>query len=83
VAQQNMSKRGARRMEVYINSEWTQCYDGDSYMAEALIWSQNSNRGASIHTTGFTAEEADAKLLGILRELKLIPETFTKDAEAR
>jgi hypothetical protein len=70
-------------MEVYINSEWTQCYDGDSYMAEALIWSQHSNRGASIHTTGFTAEEADAKLLGILRELKLIPETFTKDAEAR
>jgi hypothetical protein len=68
-------------MEVYINNEWTKRYDGDAYMAEALIWSQSSNRGASIHTTGFTAEEADAKLLGILRELKLIPETFTRDTQ--
>jgi hypothetical protein len=50
-------------------------------MAEALIWSQNGNRGASIHTTGITAEEADAKLMGILSELKLIPETFTKDTQ--
>jgi hypothetical protein len=76
-----MSKRGTRRMEVYFNSEWTKCYDGDSYMAEALIWSQNGNRGASIHTTGITAEEADAKLMGILSGLKLIPETFTKDTQ--
>jgi hypothetical protein len=67
-------------MEVYINNEWTKSYDGDSYMAEAFIWSKSGNR-ASIHTTGATAEEADAKLMGILSELKLIPETFTKDTQ--
>jgi hypothetical protein len=35
----------------------------------------------SIYSTGATAEEADAKLIGALSELKLVPETSTKDAQ--
>jgi hypothetical protein len=64
-------------MELYINNKWTECY-GDSYIAEAIAWSENGNH-ASIYTTGVTAEEADAKLVGALRELQLIPETSVKD----
>jgi hypothetical protein len=60
-------------MDLYINTTWTQCY-GDSYIAEAIAWSENGNH-ATIYTTGATAEEADAKLMGAMRELKLIPET--------
>jgi hypothetical protein len=67
-------------MELYINNEWTKCYGGNSYIAEAIIWSQNGNH-ASIYTTGATAEEADAKLMGALNELKLIPETLKKDSQ--
>ena len=40
-------------MEVYINSEWTKCY-GNSWYAEAILWSENGNH-ASIYTTGSTA----------------------------
>ncbi len=58
-------------MELYVNSTWTQCY-GNSYIAEAIAWSENGNH-ASIYTMGLTAEEADAKLMGALRELKLMP----------
>jgi hypothetical protein len=64
-------------MEVYINSEWTKCY-GNSWYAEAILWSENGNH-ASIYTTGSTAEEADAKLIGALRELKLVTHKATKD----
>ena len=64
-------------MELYINNKWTQCY-GNSYIAEAIVWSEDGNH-ASIYTTGLTAEEADAKLMGALHELKHIPETSTKD----
>jgi hypothetical protein len=64
-------------MELYINTKWTECY-GNSYIAEAIAWSENGNH-ASISTTGLTAEEADTKLMGALHELKLIPETSTKD----
>ena len=60
-------------MELYINNKWTACY-GNSYIAEAIAWSENGNH-ASIYTTGITAKEADDKLKGALRELKLIPET--------
>jgi hypothetical protein len=67
-------------MELYINNEWTKCYGGNSYMAEAIIWSENGNH-ASIYTTGATAEEADTKLLAALSELKLMPETSTKDVQ--
>ena len=64
-------------MELYINNKWTECY-GDSYIAEAIAWSENGNH-ATIHTMGGTAEEADAKLIGAMRELKLIPETSVAD----
>lgn len=64
-------------MELYFNNKWTECY-GESYIAEAIAWSENGNH-ASIYAMGATAEEADAKLIGALRELKLMPETSTKD----
>jgi hypothetical protein len=64
-------------MELYFNTKWTECY-GNAYIAEAIAWSENGNH-ASIYTTGLTAEEADAKLMRALHELKLIPETSTKD----
>ena len=64
-------------MEVYLNSNWTECY-GNSYIAEAIAWSENGNH-ATVYTMGTTAAEADARLLGALRELKLIPETANKD----
>ena len=57
-------------MELYVNSNWTQCY-GNSYIAEAIAWSENGNY-ATISTTGITAREADAKLRGVLRELHLL-----------
>ena len=60
-------------MELYVNSNWTACY-ADAYIAEAIAWSGNGNH-ATIYTTGATAEEADAKLMGAMCELKLIPET--------
>ena len=66
-------------MELYINTKWTECY-GNSYIAEAIAWSENGNH-ASIYTTGLTAEEADTKLMGALHELKLIPETSTTDKQ--
>jgi hypothetical protein len=64
-------------MELYINDNWTECY-GNFYIAEAILWSENGNH-ASICTTGGTAEEADAKLIGALRELKLVPQKVAKD----
>jgi hypothetical protein len=64
-------------MELYINNKWTKCY-ANSYIAEAIAWSGNGNH-ATIYTTGATAEEADAKLMGAIRELKLIPETSVAD----
>jgi hypothetical protein len=67
-------------MELYINTEWTKCYGENYYIAESIIWSENANH-ASIYTTGATAEEADAKLMGALSELKLVPERSTKDVQ--
>ena len=64
-------------MELYINNKWTEG-DGDSYIAEAIAWSGNGNH-ATIYTTGATAEEADAKLMGAILEQKLIPETSAAD----
>jgi len=64
-------------MELYVNSNWTECY-GNSYIAEAIACSENGNH-ATVYTTGTTAEEADDKLLGALRELKLVPEPANKD----
>lgn len=68
-------------MELYINDKWTECY-GNSYVAEAIAWSENGNH-ASIYTTGNTAEEADAKLVGALRELKLIPGASAKTSSSK
>jgi hypothetical protein len=64
-------------MELYINNKWTECY-GNSYVAEAIVWSENGNH-ASIYATGGTAEEADVKLMGALRELNLVPQKATTD----
>ena len=64
-------------MELYINERWTECY-GNSYIAEAIAWSETGNH-ASIYTTGVTAEEANASLMNALRELDLVPQEATKD----
>jgi hypothetical protein len=64
-------------MELYINDGWTECY-GNSYIAEAIAWSETGNH-ASIYSTGVTAEEANTRLLNALRELELVPQEATKD----
>jgi hypothetical protein len=66
-------------MELYINSSWTKLY-GNSYIAEALAWSESGNH-ATVYATGTTADEANAKLLSALRELRLIPEAFSARGE--
>jgi hypothetical protein len=64
-------------MELYVNNDWTERY-ANSYIAEAIAWSENGNH-ATIYTMGISAEEADAKLRGALRELGLMPETSLKE----
>lgn len=66
-------------MELYINSTWTKLY-GDAYVAEVIAWSENGNH-ATIYTMGSTADEADAKLMSALRELKLVPRTSVPKEE--
>jgi hypothetical protein len=66
-------------MELYVNTKWTECY-GNSYIAEAIAWSENGNH-ATIFTMGASAQEADTKLMGALRELKLVPETSPMKGE--
>ena len=61
-------------MELYINRTWTKRY-GNAYIAEAFAWSESGNH-ATIYTTGHTAEEANATLLGMLRELRILPVAF-------
>jgi hypothetical protein len=68
-------------MELYINSNWTERYE-KTYIAEAIALSEHGNH-ATIYTTGATAQEANAKLVGALRELRLIPETSMKDERDR
>jgi hypothetical protein len=65
-------------MELYLNTNWTGWY-ANVYIAEAIAWSENGNH-ATISTTGSTAEEANAKLVGALGELRLRPEVSRKDA---
>jgi hypothetical protein len=67
-------------MELYINNNWTECY-ANSYIAEAIAWSENGNH-ATIYAVGDTAEEADAKLVGALRELKLMAEASSAKGDA-
>lgn len=68
-------------MELFINRNWTERH-ANAYIAEAIAWSENGNH-ATIFTVGITAEEADAKLVGALRELNLIPEAPLKDVDSR
>jgi hypothetical protein len=63
-------------MELYINSSWTRCYE-NGCVAEAIAWSENGNH-ATIYTMGITAQEADAKLMGALGGLHLVPEASIK-----
>jgi hypothetical protein len=63
-------------MELYINNSWTERY-GNAHIAEAIAWSENGNH-ATIYTVGPTAEEANAKLMDALGELKLMPEMSKK-----
>ncbi len=64
-------------MELYVNSTWTERY-ANSYIAEAVAWSENGNH-ATIFAAGISADEADAKLRGALRELNLLPETSLRN----
>jgi mevalonate pyrophosphate decarboxylase len=64
-------------MELYVNSAWSEYRANSYYTAEAIAWSENGNH-VTIYTTGKTAQEANAKLEGALRELRLIPETPMK-----
>jgi hypothetical protein len=64
-------------MELYVNNKWTQSV-GHSYLAEAIAWSENGNH-ATIYTMGGTAQEADSKLMGALRDLKLMPQKAIRD----
>ena len=59
-------------MELYINSTWTGYYR-DAYVAEAIAFSEHGNH-ATLIARGDTADEANAKLMGALQELKLISE---------
>jgi len=72
-------RRRVRQMELYVNSNWTQCY-ANSYIAEAIACSENGNH-ATIYTMGNTADEADSKLMVALRELKLMPQKAMKEEE--
>lgn len=60
-----------REMELYINNSWTESYE-NAYIAEAIACSENGNH-ATIYTVGLSAKEAEAKLMGALGELKLMP----------
>jgi hypothetical protein len=60
------------KMELYINSSWTEHHAG-TYLAQAIVFSEHGNH-ATIYATGITADEANTKLMGALRELKLLPE---------
>jgi hypothetical protein len=64
-------------MELYLNSRWTKLH-GNAYIAEALAWSDNGNH-ATIFATGDTTDEANAKLIGALREFKLLPEAVSAE----
>ena len=68
-------------MELYVNNSWTERY-GNVYIAEAVAWSENGNH-ATVYTVGLTAEEADAKLGGALRELKLMSDASSAKGDAK
>ncbi len=63
-------------MDLYINCEWIE-QRGNIYVAEAIACSENANH-AAIYATGNAADEAYDKLIGALRELRLMPEASMK-----
>jgi hypothetical protein len=63
-------------MELYINTSWTERY-GNAYIAGPIACSENGNH-ATIYTVGSTTEEANAKLMSALCELKLMPKMSKK-----
>ncbi len=63
-------------MELYVNTKWTECY-GNSYIAEAIAWSENGNH-ATIYAVGSTADEADTRLMNALRELNVLPKAAVR-----
>jgi hypothetical protein len=67
-------------MELYINNKWTESYGGNYYIAQAIMWSENGNH-AYIYSTGASAEEANARLMGALSEVKLLPEAYMIDTQ--
>jgi len=66
-------------MELYINSDWTKRYE-NAYIAEAIAWLPFSDH-ATFFSWGRTPREADVKLIGALRELKLVPETSINEQQ--
>jgi len=58
-------------VELYINSTWTGYYR-DAYVAQAIAFSEHGNH-ATLIARGDTADEANAKLMSALQELKLMP----------
>jgi len=69
-------------MELYVNNKRTECYGKNYYIAEAIAWSEKGNH-ATIYTTGSTAEEANAKLMGAISELKLMAQTSVAEQSDR
>ena len=67
-------------MELYLNSTWTARYGNSYYVAQAIAWSEHGNH-ATFYATGTTADQADTKLFGALRELKLVPEATIPKVE--
>ena len=71
------NRERVRLIELYISRNWTERY-ANAYVAEAIAWSENGNH-VTIYAMGVSAQEADTKLEGALRELKLMPETSLKN----
>lgn len=59
-------------MSLYVNETWTRKVADGHWIAEALALSKNSN-DVAISAIGDTAEDANRRLRGGLRELGLLP----------
>ncbi len=64
------------KMELYINSTWTERY-GNAYVAESIAWSESGNH-ATIYAVGSTPDEADTRLMNALCELKVLPKATVR-----
>ena len=74
-------QRKEKTTELCVNGNWTNLY-GNVYIAEALAWSEYGNH-ATVYATGTTADEANAKLAGALRELRLLPQAVSTEDEPK